>query len=555
MTVSILDKRHTRSDPARLQAGLRGASLAVLFTFGTMLPLHPALARGEQAGVSAAVRGEVELAEAKGVVGTRIDSGQPIYLGDYITSSPGSGMQILLMDETVFTIGPNSEIAIDDFVYDPSNNQGHMTASITRGVVRVLTGKLAHNDPKTMKINLPVGSIGIRGTQFLVSVQDGPGNGGNNGTGSSNSWSPTTQKFAQDQLGSSSNNNSGPIVGVVNLGPGAGRNDSGSRPGAVELTSNNGVTQPLSSEGFGAFMTGDTVTPPTRFPADLAGLDISSLVTRPSPRDAKQNGKGNGNGNGNSGGSGQSSSSTSNAGSSGTSASGGTSSTLNGNAMASANSDSGQTVAGTLDVAMTQTSVTTTSSAASNETSQTSNDVHSDPSVTDETPGSPTNAATFEAMQAVSGGLYLNSASVNTGSLAYNSYTEVNFSNRYVYQGIYGITEQNTSNQYKGPLEMSFLQSFDGRSGDAIFTTDDFTRSDDCVTAGCSATVTFTTPTSVTVDVSTTAVPDGAQTSYDLNLQPDIPDIPDCPDCGGGDYPPDTGSGDAPPIDPPILNP
>lgn len=529
MTVSILDKRHTRSDPARLQAGLRGASLAVLFTFGTMLPLHPALARGEQAGVSAAVRGEVELAEAKGVVGTRIDSGQPIYLGDYITSSPGSGMQILLMDETVFTIGPNSEIAIDDFVYDPSNNQGHMTASITRGVVRVLTGKLAHNDPKTMKINLPVGSIGIRGTQFLVSVQDGPGNGGNNGTGSSNSWSPTTQKFAQDQLGSSSNNNSGPIVGVVNLGPGAGRNDSGSRPGAVELTSNNGVTQPLSSEGFGAFMTGDTVTPPTRFPADLAGLDISSLVTRPSPRDAKQNGKGNGNGNGNSGGSGQSSSSTSNAGSSGTSASGGTSSTLNGNAMASANSDSGQTVAGTLDVAMTQTSVTTTSSAASNETSQTSNDVHSDPSVTDETPGNTVRATTFEAMQAVSGGIYAHSTSVNNGSLAYSSYTEVNFSNRYVYQDIYGITEQNKSSKDQSDMWMYVSQSFDGQSGDAIFTTDDFTRSNDCVTAGCSATVTFTTPTSVHVDVATTAVPEGAQTSYDLNEL-----IDNCPDCGGG---------------------
>ncbi|OSQ30082.1 hypothetical protein THS27_26475, partial [Thalassospira sp. MCCC 1A01428] len=106
-----------------------------------------------------------------------------------------------------------------------------------------------------------------------------------------NSWSPSTQQFARQQLGSTTT--TGPIVGVVNLGPGAGRNDSGSRPGAVELTSLNGVTQPLSSEGFGAFITGDTVTPPTRFPADLAGLDMSTLVTRPSPRDAKQNGRGN----------------------------------------------------------------------------------------------------------------------------------------------------------------------------------------------------------------------------------------------------------------------
>jgi len=152
MTVSVASNLKALYAPACSLTGRVGFGLAGIAVCA-LLVSPPAYARGEQAGVSAAVRGDVELAEAKGIVGTQVESGQPIYLGDYITSSPGSGMQILLMDETVFTIGPNSEIAIDDFVYDPANNQGHMSASITRGVVRVLTGKLAHNDPKTMKIN------------------------------------------------------------------------------------------------------------------------------------------------------------------------------------------------------------------------------------------------------------------------------------------------------------------------------------------------------------------------------------------------------------------
>ncbi|MEQ5775272.1 FecR domain-containing protein [Thalassospira sp. NFXS8] len=516
-------------------------TLAAL-AMGTIIASSPAYARGEQAGVSAAVRGDVELAEAKGIVGTQVESGQPIYLGDYITSSPGSGMQILLMDETVFTIGPNSEIAIDDFVYDPANNQGHMSASITRGVVRVLTGKLAHNDPKTMKINLPVGSIGIRGTQFLVSVQDGPGDG--NGTGGSNSWSPSTQQFARQQLGSTTT--TGPIVGVVNLGPGAGRNDSGSRPGAVELTSLNGVTQPLSSEGFGAFITGDTVTPPTRFPADLAGLDMSTLVTRPSPRDAKQNGRGNtnsngnGNGNSNSSTSGQQSSTTaSTSGSSGTSGSGGTTpssagnsqtSTLSGNTMAAANNQTGQTVASVLDVAMTQTSVTTQTSETSNQTAEQNSDVHSDPDITTDIPGETVDATTFKIMSEISNGIYNGYLDVSTSNLSYRSFTEVDFGSRHIFTEIFNIVDSTGSEGY-----ISASKYYTDRSDYAIITSDDFQfdPGSACDDMGCKGKVTFTTPTAVNVELTTNAVPEGASGSYGLN-----------------EY--DKDPGNAPDLDPPV---
>ncbi|MDF1749840.1 MAG: FecR domain-containing protein, partial [Alphaproteobacteria bacterium] len=116
-----------------------------------------------QAGVSAAVQGQVNVARVD-AVGRQIDSGEPIFLNDAITSGPDSGMQIMLLDETVFTIGPESEISIDTFVYDPGTGQGSLAANMTKGVMRFVTGNVSSGNPESMTIKLPVGTIGIRGT-------------------------------------------------------------------------------------------------------------------------------------------------------------------------------------------------------------------------------------------------------------------------------------------------------------------------------------------------------------------------------------------------------
>ena len=122
-----------------------------------------------QAGVSAAVRGAVQVARTD-AVGRQISSGEAIFMRDAITSGSDSGMQILLMDETVFTIGADSEISIDEFVYDPATGDGSLAANMTKGVMRFVTGKVSDGNPDSMVIKLPVGTIGIRGTIGVISV-------------------------------------------------------------------------------------------------------------------------------------------------------------------------------------------------------------------------------------------------------------------------------------------------------------------------------------------------------------------------------------------------
>ena len=157
----------------------RFLALAVLMG----LPLN-AVSAAEQAGVTAAVQGDVDFLSVLDQKLHRATGGEEIYLGDEISSAPKSGMQLMLLDETVFTIGPDTDLSIDDFVYDPATGAGQMTASLTKGLFRFVAGNIAKGDPDDMQINLPTGTIGIRGTTGIIQILPGPGGpGGPGGTG------------------------------------------------------------------------------------------------------------------------------------------------------------------------------------------------------------------------------------------------------------------------------------------------------------------------------------------------------------------------------------
>ncbi len=48
-----------------------------------------------------------------------LKTGDKIYLGETILSGADSGTQILLLDQSTFTIGSDSEVIMDTFIYDP----------------------------------------------------------------------------------------------------------------------------------------------------------------------------------------------------------------------------------------------------------------------------------------------------------------------------------------------------------------------------------------------------------------------------------------------------
>lgn len=114
-------------------------------------------------GNAAGVMGQVKAVD-RAEIGRVVVGGQPVYLGDKVVTDAESQLQIILRDETVFTIGPNSAIVIDQFVYDEATGAGEISANILQGVFRFITGKISGRNPGKMKVHLPLGTIGVFGT-------------------------------------------------------------------------------------------------------------------------------------------------------------------------------------------------------------------------------------------------------------------------------------------------------------------------------------------------------------------------------------------------------
>ena len=147
------------------------AALLVLAAALPVLGAGQALG-AEKAGVSAAVRGAVGLTPIASGAERPAKSGEDVFLGDGIRTGPASGLQLLLLDRSVFTLGENTELVVDEFVYDPATGAGKLSASFAKGAFRFVSGLISDGSDEEMTVDLPVATVGVRGT--AVAIMDTP---------------------------------------------------------------------------------------------------------------------------------------------------------------------------------------------------------------------------------------------------------------------------------------------------------------------------------------------------------------------------------------------
>ena len=105
--------------------------------------------------------------------GTReLKAGDKIYLNETIYAGIDSGTQILLLDQTTFTIGSDSEVVMDTFIYDPATNDGKIVANVKKGSLKIISGLISKKNPDSLTVNVPEGTLGSRGTEFQTIVSN-----------------------------------------------------------------------------------------------------------------------------------------------------------------------------------------------------------------------------------------------------------------------------------------------------------------------------------------------------------------------------------------------
>ena len=140
----------------------------VFVTLVSLLASSLALTRDE-IGVAAAVNTTTtdNFYDPSGMFEERrlVEEGYKIIQNRTIETDEKGKAQMILIDGTAFTIGPNSRVILDKFVYNPETADGFLEMQAT-GLLRLVGGKVTKKNAAT--INTSVATVGIRGGIVIV---------------------------------------------------------------------------------------------------------------------------------------------------------------------------------------------------------------------------------------------------------------------------------------------------------------------------------------------------------------------------------------------------
>ena len=98
--------------------------------------------------------------------------GQEVVYNERITTANVGQTQLLFLDESSMSIGPNSDLTIDQFVYDPKSGTGKLAMTTTRGLLRYVGGKLSKQD-EAVTLRTNSATLAVRGGAFLLNQAPG----------------------------------------------------------------------------------------------------------------------------------------------------------------------------------------------------------------------------------------------------------------------------------------------------------------------------------------------------------------------------------------------
>jgi len=96
--------------------------------------------------------------------------GMRLQPSDVVRTGADGSVGITMSDNSLLSAGPNSILSLDRYEFDATTYQGRFDASLRDGSLAVVSGRIAKQSPEAMKIRTPFATLGVRGTEFVVST-------------------------------------------------------------------------------------------------------------------------------------------------------------------------------------------------------------------------------------------------------------------------------------------------------------------------------------------------------------------------------------------------
>jgi len=101
---------------------------------------------------------------------TRATPGTPVRASDVLKTGQASSLGITLSDNTLLSIGPDTELVVNEYLFNPAQDELKLGASLGKGSLNYVSGVIAKLKPSAVSVRTPTGTIGVRGTHFVALV-------------------------------------------------------------------------------------------------------------------------------------------------------------------------------------------------------------------------------------------------------------------------------------------------------------------------------------------------------------------------------------------------
>lgn len=128
------------------------------------------LARAEDVGQVKVAKGAVHVERD----GARIPAevGMGIRQSDVLVTGADGSAGVTFSDNSLLSTGPNSVLAVERYSFNSTTHVGRFDASLKKGTLAVVSGKMVKQSPDAMRVRTPAAIMGVRGTEFLVQVDE-----------------------------------------------------------------------------------------------------------------------------------------------------------------------------------------------------------------------------------------------------------------------------------------------------------------------------------------------------------------------------------------------
>jgi hypothetical protein len=100
-------------------------------------------------------------------------AGDRVFQDDVVSTGADGTVGITFNDDSLMSLGPDSELKLDQFQFNPAAHTGAFDTSLHKGTLAVKSGQIVAQQPEAMQIHTPAAILGVRGTEFVVRAVEG----------------------------------------------------------------------------------------------------------------------------------------------------------------------------------------------------------------------------------------------------------------------------------------------------------------------------------------------------------------------------------------------